>query len=197
MVESLGGNLLQDRVAQGLGDFLIVSNLALSKAEDVQDSQVETTKLREELALQAKALSNRETTMYQELANLHKLEKEVKRLLFEKSQEALESESKILLLYNKVVELEEKVEEMQAKMAKLEERVTQRKVQLGQVEGELAEKVELFKKTEEELNNDVVDAYGEGFQDAMAQFAWVHPEVDLSPFAESKCVVDRQLVPKE
>jgi len=48
------------------------------------------------------------------------------------------------------------------------------------VEGELAEKVELFKKTEEELNNDVVDAYGEGFQDAMAQFVCVHPEVDLS-----------------
>jgi len=96
-----------------------------------------------------------------------------------------------------VVELEEKVEEMQAKMAKLEERVTQRKVQLGQVEGELAQKVELFKKTKEELTNDVVNAYGEGFQDAMAQFACVHPEVDLSPFAESKWVVDGQLVPRE
>jgi len=31
------------------------------------------------------------------------------------------------------------------------------------VEGELVEKVELLKKTEEELNNDVVDAYGERF----------------------------------
>jgi len=41
-----------------------------------------------------------------------------------------------------------------------------------------------------------VDAYGEGFQDAIAQFSWVHPEVDLSLFAESKCVVDEQLVLK-
>jgi len=65
------------------------------------------------------------------------------------------------------------------------------------VEGELAEKIELFKKTEEELNNDVVNAYSEGFQDATAQFACVHPEVDLSPFAESKCVIEGQLVPKE
>ena len=65
------------------------------------------------------------------------------------------------------------------------------------MEGELAEKVELFKKTEEELNNDVVDAYDEGFQDAMAQFACVHPEVDLSPFDESKCVVCGQLVLRE
>jgi len=81
-------------------------------------------------------------------------------------------------------------------MAKLE-RATKREVQLGQVEAELAEKVELFKKTEEELNNDVADAYGEGFQDAMAQFACMHPKVDLSPFAKSKWVVDGQLMPRE
>jgi len=65
------------------------------------------------------------------------------------------------------------------------------------VEGELAENVELFKKTEEELTNDAADAYGEGFQDAMAQFACVHLEVDLFTFAESKWVVDGQLVPRE
>jgi len=58
--------------------------------------------------------------------------------------------------------------------------VTQREVHLGKVEGELVEKVELFKKTEEELNNDVVDAYDEGFQDAIAQFACVHPKVDCT-----------------
>jgi len=103
---------------------------------------------------------------------------------------------KILPLRNEVVDLKEKVEDMQAKMVKLEERAIQREVQLGQVEGELAEKVELFKKTEEELNNDVADAYDEGFHDAMAQSACVHHEVDLSPFAESKWVVDGQLVPR-
>jgi len=77
------------------------------------------------------------------------------------------------------------------------QRASQREVLLRQVEGELAEKVESFKKVEEELTNDVVDAYDEGFQDAIAQFACVHPEVDLSPFAESKCVVDGQLVLRE
>ena len=112
VVESLGGNLFQDCVAQSLEDFLITSSLTLSKAQNTQDSQAETTKLREELALQAKAFSNRETTMCQELTNLRQSEKEVKRLLFEKSQEALQSESKILPLCNKVVELEEKLEGM-------------------------------------------------------------------------------------
>jgi len=134
--------------------------------------------------------------MYQELASLRQSEKEVKRLLFEKSQEALQSESKILPLSNEVVDLKEKVEEAQAKMAKLEERATKREVQFGQVEGELSQKIELFKQTGEELTNDATDAYGAGFEDAIAQVACVHPEMDLSPFAESKQVVDGQLVPR-
>ena len=41
--------------------------------------------MEEELALKTKAFSNRETVLYQELAYLRQSEKEVKRLLFEKS----------------------------------------------------------------------------------------------------------------
>jgi len=146
MLESLGGNFLQDCVAQGLGDFLVASSLALSKAQEAQDLQARMTKLEEELALKTKAFSTRETTMYLELASLHRSEKDIKRLLFDKSQEAVQLEAKILSLRNKVVDLEEKVKGMQSKMVRLEERATQREVQLGQGEGELAEKVELFKK---------------------------------------------------
>jgi len=79
VMDSLSEDLLQDRVAQCFGEFLIASSLALSKA---RDSQTETTKLKEELTLQAKTFSKRETTMYQELASLRQSEKEVKRLLF-------------------------------------------------------------------------------------------------------------------
>ena len=64
VVENLGGNLLQDRVAQSLGDFLIASSLVLSKVQDTQDSQAEIAKLREELTLQAKTFSKREMTIY-------------------------------------------------------------------------------------------------------------------------------------
>ena len=165
VVESLGEDPLQDCAAQGIGEFLIASSFSMSKALDLQ---AEMAKLREESSLQAKTFSKRETALYQELASLRQSEKETKRLLFEKSQEALQSESKILPLRNEVIELKEKVEEAQAKMAKLEERATQREVQLGQLKGQLAQKVELFKQTEEELTNDIVDAYGVGFEDAMA-----------------------------
>ena len=148
-------------------------------------------KLEEELSLKTKAFSNRKTAMYQELASLRQSEKEVKRLLFEKSQEIVQLEAKILPLRNKVVDLEEKVEGMQDK------RATQREVQLGQVEGELADKVELFKKTKEELTNDDANAYDEGFQDVIIHFACMHPEVGVSPFNESKCVIGGQLVLRE
>ena len=60
-------------------------------------------------------------------------------------------------------------------MAKLEERATQQEVQLGRVKGELAQQVEIFKKTVAELIEDAADAYGVGFEDALAQVACVHP----------------------
>jgi len=82
-------------------------------------------------------------------------------------------------------------------MAKLEERATQQEVQLGQLKGELARKVELFNRNEEELTNDAADANGVGFEDAIAQVACVHPGVDLSQLDVTKQVVDGQLVAKE
>jgi len=122
--------------------------------------------------------------LHQELANLRQTEKEIKRLL-------------LLPLCNEVIELKEKAEEIHSKMARLEERATQQEVQLGQLDGELAHKVELFKQTEEELTNDVANAYGAGFEDAMAQVACVHPKMELSPFEVTKRVIDGQLVAKE
>jgi len=193
VLESLSGNLFQDRIAHGLGDFLIASNLALSRAQEAEELKARMAKLGEELSLKTKTFAYCETPMYVELESLRQSEKDAKKALYDKSHETVQLEAKILHLRNNVVELEE----MKEKIAKLEERATQREVLLGQVERELAEKVELFKKIEEELTNDVVDAYGEGFQDPIAQFACVHPEVDLTSFDESKCVVDGQLVLRE
>jgi len=204
VVEGLSGNLLQDRVVDGLGDFLIASNLALNRTQEADDLKVRVAKLEEELSTRTKTFTNRETTMYLELASLRQSEKDVNKALHDKGQEAVELEAKILPLRTHAVEHEELVAELKGKMTKLEERAIQREVLLGQVDGELVEKIESlaetiesFKKTKEELTNDAADAYGKGFQDAIAQFACAHPEVDLTPFGESKCVVDGQIVPRE
>jgi len=121
---------------------------------------------------------------------LRQTDKETKKLLFENSQDTLSTHAKILDLRKEVVVLQEKDEESQAKLARLEERATQQEVQIGQLKGELARKDELFNQIKEELTEDVVGAYGAGFEDAMAQVACMHPRVDLCQMGLTKRVVD-------
>ena len=51
VLESLSGNLFHDRVAQGLGDFLIASSLALSRAQEAKKVKARMAELEEELSL--------------------------------------------------------------------------------------------------------------------------------------------------
>jgi len=132
----------------------------------------------------------------QELTNLRQSEKDLAKRLHDKGQEVVQLEAKILPLRTRVVELEEGAEATKARMAKLEEKATDREVQLGRVDTELTEQAEAFKKTKAELIEDVADAYAAGFEDALAQVACVHPEMDTSPFATSNRVVDGQIVPR-
>ena len=74
----MSGNLSQDRVVDGLGDFLITSNPMLSRAKEAEDLKVRMAKLEEELSTQAKTFANRETPMYVELASLRQSEKDAK-----------------------------------------------------------------------------------------------------------------------
>ena len=78
--------------------------------------------------------------------------------------EAVELEAKILPLRTRTIELDDIVAELKGKVANLESRGTQREILLGQVEGKLSEKTESFRRTEEELMNDTVVAYSEGFK---------------------------------
>jgi len=193
-VEGLEEDLLQDRVAEFLGSLVFTSNRALARTQAFRDLEAKMTKLEEDSAARAKVFANRETVLYLEVANLRQIEKDVKKALQDKSLEAVELEAKILPLRTRKVELEDLVAELKGKMVDQESRSTRYEVLLGKVEGELVEKTESFRRAEEELMNDVVAAYGEGFQDVLAQFTCTYPETDPSLFDESKCVVDGQIV---
>jgi len=80
--------------------------------------------MKEELARHAQTFANRETTLTQELSSLCQSEKHTKKLLFDKGQETLQLEAKILPLCNRDIDLEEQEEGTKARMAKLEERAT-------------------------------------------------------------------------
>ena len=105
MMESQGEDPLLGHVARGLGAFLIAYSRASTQ---VQELRAEMLKLREAAsqdALQIKNLTQRETTLHLELADFRQIDKETKRLLFEKSQEALSAHAKILPLRNEVIAL--------------------------------------------------------------------------------------------
>jgi len=109
-----------------------------------------------------------------------------------------------------VVELEEEAVANKARMVKLEEWATDREVQLGKVEveltaqtealergkAELTTQAEAFGKAKAELIDDTTNAYAAGFEDALAQVTCKHPEMNVSPFATSNHIVDRQIVPR-
>jgi len=203
-VEGLDDNLLWECVAEVLGDLFFASNLAISKTQESKDLEVKMVKLEEDFAARAKVFPNRETALFMELASLCRSEKDARKDLQDKNLEAVELEAKILPLRTRTVELDDIVAGVKEKVANLENKSTQREILLGQVEGELVKKteslareIESLRRTEEELTNDAAAAYGEGFQDAIAQFACTYPEVDPSLFDESKCVVDGQIVPRE
>ena len=196
-------NLLQDRVAEFLGSLVFASNRALSRTQAFRDLEAKVSRLEEDAAARAKVFANRETALYLEVTNLRQIEKDIKKALQEKSLEAVELEAKILPLRIRNVELDDLLTEVKGKMADLENKSTRREVLLGKVEGELvelkgelAEKSESLKRVEEEIMNDTVAAYGEGFQDVIAQFTCAYPEIDPSLFHESKYVVDGQIVPR-
>ncbi|KAK7342266.1 hypothetical protein VNO80_25212 [Phaseolus coccineus] len=142
VLEAMDRNSLENLLSHGLGEFLAASNSLLVKGNVEAELLEETAQLKKELEqkdLQLRQATKRETALNQELGSLRQSEKETKKLLFSKGQEALQLEAKILPLRNKIIELEDQAEGAQAKMTKLEERATDREVQLGKVEEELAQ----------------------------------------------------------
>jgi len=151
---------------------------------------------KEETTLLARLFATRKTALKQELACLRRSEKDLSKRLHDRYQEVVELEEKILPLRIRVFELEETAEASKAKMAGFEERSINREVQPGRVEAELLQQAKRFEEAEAEMTGDDVDVYDAGFEDAFAQVACVHPEMDASPFAVSNRIVNGQIVPR-
>ena len=66
--------------------------------------------MKEDFATRARVFANRETALYLEMVNLRQIEKDVKKVLQDKSLEAVELEAKILPLRTRTIELDDLVE---------------------------------------------------------------------------------------
>ena len=175
----------RERLGLNFGALLAQSNALITRPE-ARVALVEA-KAKEVTTLLARSFATFEAALKQELTSLHQSEKDLSKRLHDKCQEVVELETKILPLRIWVIELE-------AKMARLEERSINREVHLGRVEAELLQQAKRFEEAEAELTGDAVNAYDAGFEDALAQVACAHPEMDTSPFTASDRVVNRQIV---
>jgi len=81
-MESMDEDPLQEHATKCLGDFLVVSSLTMTKMQKLKEAASQD-------ALQIKGHKHCETTLYLEAADLPKAEQATKKLLFEKSQEAI------------------------------------------------------------------------------------------------------------
>ena len=139
-------------MGHGLDEFLVNASalagqvearmreeLALMEAKMKEELTLREKRMKEELAQQARVFAIHETALTQKLSILRQSEKDTEKQLFDKGQEAVQREAKILPLCTRVIKLEEQAKETKAKMAKLEDRATNKEVQLGRVEGELAQ----------------------------------------------------------
>jgi len=73
---------LLEHASKCLGDILIASNVTLSRMQKLRGAVSQDT-------LQVKELKRRETALYLYAADLHKFDLATKKILFEKSEEAL------------------------------------------------------------------------------------------------------------
>jgi len=105
IMESQDEDPLRGHAAKGLVAFLVASIRASTQVQKLRAGMLKLREAASQDTLQIKKLTQRETALYLELADLHQTDKETERLLFEKSQEALSTHSKVLSLRSKVVEL--------------------------------------------------------------------------------------------
>jgi len=131
----------------------------------------------------------REATLREELVHFSKL-------LHTKRQEVTTLKARVLSLRVQVFELEEAEEESKAKIMGLERRSANLEVQLDRAKAEFREEAKRFEEAEADLTRDVMDAYNEGFKDALAQVACVHPKVDTTPFSVSNLFDNGKIVPR-
>ena len=123
----------RERLGLNFGAFLAQSNalisrtevrVALVKAKAKEEKDLAEEKKKEEMTLLARAFTNCETALKQDMASLRQAERDLSKRLHDKSQEVVELEAKILPLRTQAIELEEAAEATKAKIARLEERST-------------------------------------------------------------------------
>ena len=200
-------------VGEGLKDSLDKFELDNRVHQEVASTaRAEAEKVKCDMMMQGLEFSRVENALNEELRSLRKDKKELRRKLHDKLQDAVELESKLVPLREKIATLEEALKADAKKMANLEKRSTERETLLGKVEqdrdkatkelsetaAELAQVREEnsgFKTKIDELQLEAAQVLISSFRAALEQFACKYPDLDLSDFSVYNQVVDGKIMP--
>jgi len=200
-------------VGEGIKDFKDKFELDNRIHQEVASTaSAEAEKVKCDMMMQGLEFSWIENALNEELRSLRKDKKELRRKLHDKLQDAIELESKLVPLREKIATLEEAQKADAKKMANLEKRSTERETLLGKVEQDrdkatkelsktAAELARLrkenngFKTKIDELQLEAAEVLTSGFGAALEQFACKYPDLDLSEFSVYNEVVDGKIVP--
>jgi len=107
---------------------------------------------------------------------------ELRQILFDKSKEILrlyarngDLRAEVDDLMGKLGSTDEEVTQLRQKSSNLEEEMAKLEEEMSKLREELVCKDEIFLQTKDELTRDATESYTAGFEDDMAQVAYVHP----------------------
>ncbi|XP_068503901.1 uncharacterized protein [Phaseolus vulgaris] len=190
-------------VGEGLKDSLEKFELDNRINQEVASTaKAEAEKTKCDMMMQGLEFSRVENALKDELQSVRQDNKELRKKLHDKLQDAVELESKIVPLWEKIAALEEVKKTDAQKMANLEKRSIERETLLGKVEQDRdnsglkkkANELELevtqvreensgFKTKIDELQLEAAQVLTSGFGAALEQFACKYPDLDLSEFS--------------
>jgi len=119
--------------------------------EEASTARAEAEKVKCDMMMQGLEFSRVENALNDELRSLRKDKAELHQKLYNKLQDAVELESKLVPMRARIAELKEAQKADEAKMAKLEKRSTERETLLGQVEADRDKKSKELNDTTAEL----------------------------------------------
>jgi len=95
------------------------------------------------------------------------------------------------------VDLAAKNEAFDIMKAELTKQLAEKAGTLADMGKELASQAEHSQKVEKELLDDAADAFAAGFEEALSQVVYEHPEMDVSNYAPVNHVVKGKVVPRD
>ncbi|XP_068486765.1 WEB family protein At3g02930, chloroplastic-like [Phaseolus vulgaris] len=201
-LHAMANECLPQIVAEGLQGSLEKLELDCRIHQEVASTaRAEAEKIKCDLMMQGLEFSRVENALKDELQSVRTNNKELRKKLHDKLQNAVELENRIVPLREKIATLEEPTKELSetaTELARVREENSGFKKKFDALELEVTQVREEnngFKTKIDDLQLEAAQVLTSGFGAALEQFACKFPDLDLSEFSVYNEVVDGKIMP--